>query len=264
MGQLHEGHLSLIRAAKKRCDEVLVSIFVNPTQFAAGEDYDRYPRNLKADRKACASVGVDAIFAPSEKTMYPEPPLVSIRIPHLQDTLCGASRPGHFDGVCLVVSKLLNIATPHELYLGQKDYQQSVILRRLVKELDLPVSVRVCPTVRETDGLAMSSRNAYLAGEDRKEAVRLIRALRAGKAAIEGGERRAAAVARMLSRALTSPAVRVDYVAVVDPFTLGSVSVIERDVVLLVAAYVGGARLIDNVRVRVAGRTSNEKRGRAR
>lgn len=261
MGKLHDGHLSLVRAARARCDRVVVSIFVNPTQFGSGEDYEAYPRDLRRDKALCRELGTDVIFAPSVKGMYEEPVLTSLGVPQLQATLCGKSRPGHFDGVCLVVSKLLNIVDPSDLFLGRKDAQQAIILSRMVRELSFDVKVRIRPTVRERDGLAMSSRNAYLSPEERAYAPSLYQALRLGKSLVEKGERSASAVrARMLER-IEDHRARVDYVEVVDEETLQPATHIEHDVMLALAVHVGPARLIDNVAVKVrAGKSARRRR----
>ncbi len=255
MGYLHEGHLSLMRAARRRCDRVVASVFVNPAQFGPNEDFEAYPRDLRRDRALCDGVGVDVVFAPSAKTVYPEPSLTRVGVPRLQEGLCGARRPGHFDGVCLVVAKLLNIILPHELYLGQKDAQQAVVLARMVRDLSLDVRVRVGPTVREPDGLAMSSRNSYLTEAERAYAPRLYQALRLGRGAILDGERRAESVRSLMRQHLAGGPGRIDYVEVVDARTLKRATRILREVLLALAVFVGKARLIDNLRVRPGGST---------
>jgi pantoate--beta-alanine ligase len=209
MGSLHAGHLSLAAAARTRCDRVVASIFVNPTQFGPHEDFASYPRGLQRDRRLLAQVGVDVIFAPAERAMYPSEPLTRIGVPALQQTLCAPRRPGHFEGVCLIVAKLLHIVEPDELYLGQKDAQQATILGRMVRDLDFAVKVRVLPTVREADGLAMSSRNRYLSKAERAFAPRLHQALQAVKRGA-GASVRASATRRASSPrcARRSPAMR--------------------------------------------------------
>ncbi len=252
MGALHEGHLSLVRTARAECDRVVVSIFVNPAQFGPGEDFASYPRTFARDRRLAAEAGADVIFAPSAPRMYPRPRMTAIAVPSLQEALCGRTRPGHFDGVCLVVAKLLNLVEPDRLYLGQKDAQQATILTRMITDLNFPVRVRVCRTVREADGLALSSRNQYLTVDERAYAPSLYRSLRAARARVADGERRAAAVRRVLRAGLRAPRaladrVRVDYAEVVDRQDLAPVTSIDRDVLIAVAVHVGRARLIDNV-----------------
>lgn len=255
MGALHDGHLALVAASKKRCDRTVVSVFVNPAQFGPGEDYTGYPRTLAADRRRCADAGVDVVFAPSARAMYPRKPETRVAVPALSTVLCGASRPGHFDGVCLVVAKLLHAVTPDVLFLGRKDAQQAAILRRMVDDLDLPVRVAVRPIVRERDGLALSSRNRYLSPDERAYAPTLYRALRDGASAIRAGERDAAAVRRVMRRALGRRAfTRVEYADVVDPDTLRPVREVERKVLLALAVHVGRARLIDNLVARPPAR----------
>ncbi len=252
MGALHEGHLSLVREAARRADEVWVSIFVNPTQFGPGEDFDRYPRQLERDRELLAGEGVALLFAPATKEMYPELPSVLLDVPPLTAGLCGAHRPGHFRGVALVVVKLLNILRPEVAVFGAKDYQQAAVIRRLVAELDIPTEVVVAPTVREADGLAMSSRNAYLEGPHRQAATVLHAALRAAEAALVAGERRGRELEAILAAQVArEPAARLQYAAAVHPDTLQPVPIVEERVVLAVAAFVGGVRLIDNLVVEV-------------
>ncbi|NWG00012.1 MAG: pantoate--beta-alanine ligase [Thermoanaerobaculaceae bacterium] len=252
MGALHEGHLSLVREAARRADEVWVSIFVNPTQFGPNEDFDRYPRQLERDRELLEAEGVALLFAPTTKEMYPKPPSVLLDVPQLTAGLCGAHRPGHFRGVALVVVKLFNILRPEVAVFGAKDYQQATVIKRLVEELDLPVEVVVAPTVREADGLAMSSRNAYLHGPDRQAAAILQAALRAAAAALVAGERRGQVLEGIVAAHVASePAARLQYAAAVHPDTLEPLETVGDRVVLAVAAFVGGVRLIDNLVVEV-------------
>jgi len=252
MGALHEGHLSLVREAARRADEVWVSIFVNPTQFGPNEDFDRYPRQLERDRELLEAEGVALLFAPTTKEMYPKPPSVLLDVPQLTAGLCGAHRPGHFRGVALVVVKLFNILRPEVAVFGAKDYQQATVIKRLVEELDLPVEVVVAPTVREADGLAMSSRNAYLHGPDRQAAAVLQAALRAAAAALVAGERRGQVLEGIVAAHVASePAARLQYAAAVHPDTLEPLETVGDRVVLAVAAFVGGVRLIDNLVVEV-------------
>jgi pantoate--beta-alanine ligase len=251
MGALHEGHASLIRAARAECGYVAVSLFVNPTQFGPGEDLARYPRPIENDLAVCRREGADLVFAPAAAEMYPEGFATTVRVAGLSEKMCGAFRPGHFDGVCTVVAKLLAIVQPDAAYFGEKDAQQLAIVRRMAADLDLPVQVRGCPLVREPDGLAMSSRNAYLSPEERQRALAISAALAEARKAIESGERDAAAVADMLRRRLQAArGVELQYVAVVDPDTLADLDRIGGQALVAVAAKVGATRLIDNVLLR--------------
>jgi pantoate--beta-alanine ligase len=251
MGALHEGHASLIRAARAECGYVAVSIFVNPTQFGAGEDFMRYPRPFEKDMAVCRREGADLVFAPAAAEMYPEGFATTVRIAGLSEKMCGAFRPGHFDGVCTVVAKLLAIVQPDAAYFGEKDAQQLAIVRRMAADLDLPLEIRGCPLVREPDGLAMSSRNAYLGAEERQRALAISAALADARKAIESGERSAAAVAGRLRRRLqAATGVELQYVAVVDPDTLADLDRIAGQALVAVAAKVGATRLIDNVLLR--------------
>jgi len=247
MGALHEGHLSLIRAARSGCDTVIVSIFVNPTQFGANEDLGKYPRAFKADCDACEELGVDAIFAPADGEMYlpdAETYVIEERLPAMFE---GATRPTHFRGVLTVVLKLFNVAAPHAAYFGQKDYQQGVVVRKMVADLDVPVRIVVLPTVREQDGLAMSSRNKYLDPDERRQAVCLPDALTLCRERFGAGERSAEALkAAMRERIDKEPSARIDYVEIARPDTLERAGTVQAGDVALVAAYVGRTRLIDN------------------
>jgi pantoate--beta-alanine ligase len=248
MGALHAGHRTLLAAARASSDVVVASIFVNPLQFGPAEDLDAYPRPLDADLAACGAEGVDLVFAPSVREMYPRPMATSVRVAGVTDGLCGASRPGHFDGVATVVTKLLAIVGPCTAYFGRKDFQQLAVIRRLVADLSLPVDVVGCPLVRDPDGLAMSSRNAYLSAEERSSALALSRSLRAGADAVVAGERSGAALHALVAAGLgAEPGVVVDYVAVVDVDGLAPVDRLDGAVLVAVAARVGGTRLIDNV-----------------
>lgn len=253
MGALHEGHLRLVDRASELADEVWASVFVNPAQFGPGEDYERYPRDLERDRTLLAGRGVALLFAPGVKEMYPRPSATVVDLPELASGLCGAFRPGHFSGVVLVVTKLLSIAQPEWAVFGAKDWQQSAVIRRLVEDLNLQVRIEVVPTVREPDGLAMSSRNAYLSPDERRAATALIRALRAAEAAIAGGERDGEAVRRQLANVVaTEPLARLQYAEVVDPDSLTPLERIGRRALLALAAHVGATRLIDNLLVEVS------------
>jgi pantoate--beta-alanine ligase len=252
MGALHDGHLSLVRRAREMCDEVWASVFVNPAQFGPGEDFERYPRDLERDRDLLAGEGVAVLFAPATKEIYPRPPAATVTVPSLSRGLCGAHRPGHFDGVALVVAKLLNIVQPDVAVFGAKDFQQAAVVRRLVEDLDLAVKIEVAPTAREGDGLAMSSRNAHLSSDDRHAATILIAALRAAAVAVEGGERSGGVLEQLLTeRVASEPRARLQYAAAVDPETLEPVATVGKRVLLAVAARVGTTRLIDNLLVEV-------------
>lgn len=252
MGYFHEGHLSLMRRAKSECDVVVVSIFVNPIQFAPGEDYERYPRDIERDLRMADEVGVDIIFYPSAEEMYPEGYVTYVNVEKLTEGLCGAFRPGHFRGVTTVVAKLFNIVMPHRAYFGEKDYQQLMVIKRMVRDLNFPIEIVPCPTVREEDGLAMSSRNAYLSQDERQAALALSRGLMAAEKLFASGEKDAAKLKHAVEEHLrSSELVRPQYVEVVDAETLEPVERIERDAVIAVAAFVGKARLIDNVILRV-------------
>ncbi len=248
MGALHAGHESLVAAARQHQDLVVVSIFVNPLQFAPTEDLAAYPRDLDADLSVAGEAGADVVFAPAVAEMYPVPMSTSVHVDGLTDVLDGASRPGHFDGVTTVVTKLVAIVGPCTAYFGEKDYQQLAVVRRLVRDLSLPVEVVGCPTVRESDGLAMSSRNAYLDPGERAVAPVVHRALLAGRAAVEGGERDPAAVRGAMAEVLDAePRVGLDYAEVVDADSLTVSDPLSGELRLLVAVRLGRARLIDNL-----------------
>jgi len=250
MGFLHEGHLALVRRAGELADQVWVSIFVNPTQFGPHEDLDRYPRDLDRDLRLLAAEGVEVVFAPPVEVMYPRPPAVHIGFPGLDDVLEGAFRPGHFAGVGLVVAKLLHLVEPEVAVFGQKDAQQALLIQRMVEDLDLPVRIEVAPTVREPDGLAMSSRNVYLSPVQRAAAPALFRGLERGAAAIVGGERDAARVEALVVEVIVAePELELEYARCVDQRTLATPGVISGPVLIAVAARAGRTRLIDNVPV---------------
>ena len=253
MGALHAGHASLIRAARAQSGFVVVSIFVNPTQFGPGEDFSRYPRTLEADLDVCRREGVDLVFAPAAETMYPADFHTYVEVHDLQDVLCGPSRPGHFRGVATVVCKLFNIVQPDVAYFGQKDFQQARIIQQLVGDLNLPLEVRICPTIREADGLALSSRNRYLNGEQRSHATVLYRSLQEVKAAVEKGERDPVALQRHLAERITAtPGAILDYAEVRSAETLRTQPRLQGDVLVAVAVKFGGTRLIDNVLLQVS------------
>ena len=247
MGALHDGHLSLVRLAHRHADRVVVSIFVNPLQFGPGEDYTRYPRPAARDRALLAREGVDLLWEPAVTDVYPPGDLTRVHVAGLSDVLEGASRPGHYTGVCTVVTRLLNAVRPDEMWLGQKDAQQALILERMATDLLIPVRLRRGPTVREEDGLAMSSRNAYLSHAERQQAVALSQGLAAAWILMRGGERNAQRLAAAIRREWDGyPLVREDYIAVVDPHTLEPLKAVRHEALVAVAAHVGPARLIDN------------------
>jgi len=247
MGALHEGHMSLVRAAKEQSDYVAVSLFVNPLQFGANEDLAKYPRTLERDLDLLKQAGVDLLFAPSEAEMYPNRGATFVTVEGLSERLDGQSRPRHFRGVTTVVSKLFHILEPDRAFFGQKDAAQVAIIRRMVRDLNLPVEIVVCPIVREPDGLAMSSRNAYLNPDERKRALVLSRSLRRVEELFGQGERDAAKLEVAGRRVVVEePAVRLDYLAIVDPDSLEPVNPAALGALVAVAAYVGTTRLIDN------------------
>lgn len=254
MGAFHDGHVSLMRAARAATDVVVVSLFVNPTQFGAGEDLAAYPRDEARDAATAAAAGVDLLFAPPVEEVYPDGFQTTVRAGALADPLEGARRPGHFDGVATVVTKLLNMVGPDVAFFGQKDAQQALIVRRVVRDLDVPVRIEVCPTVREPDGLAMSSRNAYLAPAERERAVALRRALDAAEQAVAAGERDADAVATAARAAMALYEVEPEYLALVSADTLAPVDRVNGEVLVALAAKVGPARLIDNTLIHANGR----------
>ncbi|MBM3499851.1 MAG: pantoate--beta-alanine ligase [Armatimonadetes bacterium] len=247
MGALHEGHLSLLRRAREECDVVVLTIFVNPTQFAPGEDLARYPRRERDDLVLAAREGVDFVFAPTAEEMYPAGALTTVRVAELTEGLCGPHRPGHFEGVATVVAKLLNIATPDRAYFGEKDYQQLQVIRRMAWDLNLPVAIVGCPTVREADGLALSSRNAFLSPEERRAAPALHRALRRAAEMVAGGGTAAEAEAAVRTALAAEPGFQLQYAEARRPETLRRDDTPGPPMVIAAAAYLGGTRLIDNV-----------------
>ena len=248
MGALHEGHLSLVRAARAQCDSVVVSIFVNPLQFGANEDLAKYPRTFQRDCELLEREKVDLVFAPSVNDMYPENAVTYVTVEGLSEKLCGRSRPGHFRGVTTVVAKLFHIVEPQLAFFGQKDAAQCAIIRRMVRDLNFPVEIVVGPLVREPDGLAMSSRNAYLSTGERQSALVLNRALTEVKHSFDQGERNAGKLVEVGKKILAQESgARLDYLEVVDPGTLDPVAEIRSETLVAVAALVGGTRLIDNI-----------------
>jgi pantoate--beta-alanine ligase len=247
MGALHAGHLSLMAQARRRADRVVVSIFVNPLQFGPHEDFKRYPRPAARDRALLTAAGVDLLWEPAVTDMYPPGDRTRVSVEGLSDVLEGASRPGHYTGVCTVVARLLGAVQPDHLWLGQKDAQQAVILERMAADLMMPVRIFRGATLREDDGLAMSSRNAYLSPAERQQAVALSQGLVAARVLLRAGERRAARLVAAIRREWAGyPLVHEDYIAVVDPETLAPLTTVGRAALIAVAAKVGPARLIDN------------------
>jgi pantoate--beta-alanine ligase len=247
MGYLHEGHLSLIRTAKQKANAVVLSIYVNPTQFGPNEDLDKYPRDFIRDEALARQEGADIIFYPSDSEMYPADFLTTVQVNEITGLLCGASRPHHFAGVTTICAKLFHAVKPHFAVFGQKDYQQGVVIRRMVKDLDLDLEIIVAPIVREPDGLAMSSRNVYLSDLERKEASVLHEALELADLKVRGGERDTASLLKSVTAPIRSkPLLKIDYIKIVHPDTLKDVSRIEDRAVLALAVFAGKTRLIDN------------------
>lgn len=251
MGALHRGHAALIEEARQRGGSVAVSIFVNPLQFDRREDLERYPRTLEADLRICNDLAVDLVFVPSAVEMYPAPPLCTVEVRHITDRLCGRFRPGHFAGVATVVTKLFEIVQPDSAYFGEKDAQQLAIMRRLVADFNVPATVVDVPTVRETDGLAMSSRNRFLDADERRMATSLYRSLMEASRMIAGGERNASAVRQAAAAVIPrSDVVKLEYLEIVDPETMQPVDEVAAPVRIAGALWVGKTRLIDNLLVR--------------
>lgn len=247
MGYLHTGHRSLIEQARHQCDRVVVSIFVNPIQFGPKEDFSRYPRDLESDLQMCREAGVDLVFIPETGEMYPSPNNVYIDVRKLGDHLCGASRPGHFQGVLTVVAKLFNICQPDIAFFGEKDAQQLAIIRQMVHDLNFPIEILGCPIVREADGLALSSRNVYLSPLERQAALVLSRSLAGARLELERGERDAKRITAQIRTVIESEQLaRVDYIKVVDSLDLQPVITITGSVLVAVAVYFNKTRLIDN------------------
>jgi pantoate--beta-alanine ligase len=261
MGALHDGHLSLIRRARVECDVVVVSLFVNPTQFAPGEDRDAYPRDERRDAELAARAGTDVLFVPAAAEIYPDGFATTVQVTGLTEVLEGASRgPEHFRGVTTVVAKLFNLVAPDVAFFGRKDAQQAVVVARMARDLGFPVRIEVCPTVREPDGLALSSRNAYLRPPERRRAVALHQALVAAERSVAEGERDPDAVVSAARAAMEPYDVEPEYLALVSPDTLSPVSTIDGEALLAVAARVGAARLIDNTIVRPGRAPSNGRK----
>jgi len=248
MGALHIGHLSLIRKARGENDKVVVSIFVNPTQFGPKEDYRRYPRNLKLDSHLCRKEGADVIFYPAVRQMYPVDYKTYVVVQDLSDCLCGKFRPGHFKGVATVVTKLINIVSPDVAYFGQKDAQQAIIIKKMAEDLNLAVKIKIMPTIREKDGLAMSSRNTYLSPSERKDAVVLYQALRLAADLIRQGNRNSLDIIRKMRQLINKRrSAKIQYISIVCPQDLKPVDKIKGEVLIALAVFIGKTRLIDNI-----------------
>jgi len=248
MGALHDGHLSLIRQARKDNHKVIVSIFVNPIQFAPQEDFKRYPRNLKIDAALCRKEGVDIIFYPGLKAFYPQGYRTYVKVEELSEVLCGKFRPGHFKGVTTVVTKLFNIIQPDIAYFGQKDAQQAIIISRLVRDLNMPISIKVMPTLRCRSGLALSSRNTYLSSAERKEAAVLFKALRLAQDLVRQGRKNSVEIIRQMKRLICKEnSARIQYISIVDLKGLNPMPLVKERALVVLAAYIGKTRLIDNM-----------------
>ncbi len=252
MGYLHEGHLSLVKAAKKHTDVVIMSIFINPLQFGPKEDFEKYPRDLKHDEEAAREAGVDVIFYPSLKDMYPEGYATYVTVEKLTGNLCGESRPGHFRGVATVVTKLFNIVKPEVAYFGQKDMQQAMMIKKMASDLNMDIDVKIMPVVREKDGLAMSSRNMYLSDAERRDAAMIYQSLKNAEMLIKNGERDVRKIIRAVEDMIRSrQSARIEYVKLVDAKDLKDVKTITGETALAVAVFFGKTRLIDNITLMV-------------
>ncbi len=250
MGALHVGHVSLIEAAVNNGNFVVVSIFVNPTQFCPGEDYEKYPRPLEADLQICREAGADVVFAPTPEQMYPSKNLTWVTVEQLTEPLCGRNRPGHFRGVTTVCTKLFNIVAPDVAYFGQKDGQQSIVIQRMVADLNMPLEIVVCPTVREPSGLAISSRNQYLSDQEKKDAANIYASLQECRRMIDTGVTETRQIiGRMREVLLRIPSVEIEYINIVDAGTLKDIETVAGKVLIAVAVKIGPARLIDNIMV---------------
>ncbi|MCL5773122.1 MAG: pantoate--beta-alanine ligase [Firmicutes bacterium] len=252
MGYLHKGHLELIKKAKERCPRVVSSIFVNPKQFGPSEDYANYPRNLERDRELAEWAGTDVLFVPKAEEMYPEDYSTYVEVEELSDVLCGASREGHFKGVATVVMKLFNIVQPYEAFFGEKDAQQLIIIRKMIKDLNMDIKIISVPTIRETDGVALSSRNKYLNEEERKQAVCLYQSILRAKEMIDSGERSAEKIKAGMEKVIKEkPLAGIDYIEIVDASKLKKLDSISGRVLVALSVKIGKARLIDNIMVEV-------------
>jgi len=252
MGYLHKGHMSLVERAKKDCDVVVLSIFVNPLQFGINEDYDIYPRDISRDTQLAESAQVDYIFYPGAKEMYPKGFSTFVNVENLTEVLCGARRPGHFKGVTTIVLKLLNIISPHRAYFGQKDAQQVTVIRRMVRDLNIPIEIMTVPIKRERDGLAISSRNEYLSKEERKQATCLYESLKMAEKMILQGERKSEKINKVMSKSILDHRLAsVDYIEIVDSQTLKKIKTIKGKILIALAVKIGKTRLIDNLEMEI-------------
>lgn len=248
MGALHIGHISLIDAAVRQCGFVVVSIFVNPSQFGADEDFEKYPRPLDADLQICSDAGVDVVFVPAAEEMYGAENLTWVDVEKLTEPLCGRFRPGHFRGVTTVCAKLFNVVGPDLAFFGQKDAQQAVVIKRMVADLNMPLEIVVCPTVREDDGLAVSSRNRYLTESQRKDAALIYKSLQKCRKMVESGEKGSKTIIDRMEKILSqAPSVKIEYISIVDAETLQDVDKIDGRILAAVAVHIGGTHLIDNI-----------------
>jgi len=248
MGALHIGHISLIEAAVDKCDFVVVSIFVNPTQFGPGEDFKKYPRPLKADLEICRKAEVDVVFTPTPEQMYPDENLTWVNVGKLTETLCGRFRPGHFRGVTTVCAKLFNIVAPDIAFFGQKDAQQAIVIRRMVTDLIMPLEIVICPTIREPNGLAVSSRNQYLTEQQKKDATNIYKSLQKCRRMIDAGVKKTTEIITEMNKILQQvPSIEIEYVSIVDAETLQAIDKITDKVLAAIAVRIGPARLIDNI-----------------
>ena len=247
MGALHEGHISLVEEAKKKCDYIVVSIFVNPTQFGPSEDFEKYPRPIEDDLRKCEKAGVDLVFNPSANEMYPEKVITWVNVEKITENLCGSSRPGHFRGVTTVCAKLFNIVTPDFAFFGQKDAQQAIVIKRMVADLNMPLEIVVCPIIREDSGLALSSRNKYLSEQEREDASNIYKSLQKCKEMVDSGCRNTESIlAEMRNILETKESIEVEYISIVDVKTLENIDSIQDNALAAIAVRIGSTRLIDN------------------
>ncbi len=252
MGALHVGHVSLVKAAVKDCDFVVVSVFVNPTQFGPGEDFEKYPRPLEADLEICKKAGVDVVFAPTPKQMYPAENLTWVNVDKLTEPLCGRLRPEHFRGVTTVCAKLFNIVTPNVAYFGQKDAQQAIVIKRMVANLNMPLEIVICPTIREPDGLAVSSRNQYLTEQQKKDATNIYKSLQKCQAMIDEGVKDTGRIIVEMRKILQQvSSIEIEYISIVNAETLEDIEKVAGKVLAAIAVKIDTARLIDNILVDV-------------
>ena len=266
MGALHGGHAALIQAARKQVDIVIVSIFVNPVQFGPNEDYGKYPRNIKADEELVRSAGADVIFYPKKEDVYPEGYSTYVGVEGITERLCGKSRPGHFRGVTTVIAKFFEIIKPDIAYFGLKDAQQAFVIKKMIKDLNMDITLKIMPTVREADGLAMSSRNAYLSPAERRDAAFLNKALETARESVLSGERNSKKIIKIIREIISkATSARIDYVSVVDTVSFKDMARVKNGALIALAVYIGKTRLIDNLVVDITGKASDgEKKGKRR